>query len=553
MSGRTRSSDSASPEHVDDAPSATLEITPGHPADGYAEHHSPVELAADHPLRLFLGSEPAFELSWPVQAAVRLDDGSAGSILIVANGSVRAERPIAAFLADCSRALRAGGRIAVLFPNTWHPLVSGPFAWLRRRREQGARSVSGIGRAATFGVPTLRSVVDALHAGGYVDVAVHAAAPVSGCPDEIRPRTWRDAWAAPAWLVTAGRLATDPPQDRMQRSAGHGAPDAAAPPGANVDSMLLDAIVAATNRSCEGPRPPGRWLRVTNSSRGKSLALVAANDAGIVIRLPRWPVARQDEAEAHRTLRGLQANRPISARVPRPLCEGTIGGQTFFAESRLPGVSLGAALSRDATRIGRRHWLEQAETFLRAMNPELDKQPATALNDGEAGAEIRAMLERVLSHVADAGLREATRSMFEASTMGATSRIGIVHGDFGCGNILVSDGAITGVIDWEASRRTAPPVLDAFNYVDSVGRSCDARLSIVETIPMLAEGEWPIVEELDFLHRFLDYCGIDRRHHRGFALLFFLFHVGPQLRFAASEEGPKRRLQQVLRRLLHRA
>ncbi len=235
------------------------------------------------------------------------------------------------------------------------------------------------------------------------------------------------------------------------------------------------------------------------------------------------------------------------------MCTGTIGGQAYFAESRLPGIPLRAALSRNGSRRERLRWLREANAFLRALNPELDRQPAMALDEGDAGADIGAMLERVLAHVPDMGLREATRAMFQASTIGATSRIGIAHGDFGCSNILVSDGAISGVIDWEASRRAAPPVLDAFNYVDSVGRSCDARLSIVETIPMLSEGEWPIAEELEFLHGFLDYCGIDRRHRNGFALLYFLFHVGPQLRFADSEEGPKRRMQQVLRRLLERA
>ena len=97
-------------------------------------------------------------------------------------------------------------------------------------------------------------------------------------------------------------------------------------------------------------------------------------------------------------------------------------------------------------------------------------------------------------------------------------------------------------------------VLVTRDTVCSVRKSESTTVAtIVETIPMLAEGEWPGDEELDFLHRYLDYCGIDRPHSKAFALLYFLFHVGPQLRFADSEEGPKRRMQQVLRRLLQRA
>lgn len=528
MSGRAPRSGPVTRELLGNAPSRSSQAPTDHPLDPHADQGSPVELAADHPLGLFLGSGPAFELRWSGQATIALGDDSAGSILVVAAGGPSVRRPIGALLADCCRALREGGRIAVLLPNRRHRLVSGLWRSLRRERRGQDEWRRGSLDAGAPGSPTLRSVVDALRAGGCADIAVQVAAPASARPDEVRPRTWRDAWAAPAWLVTAGRLAT-------------------------ANATLLDAIVDWTARTPAGAQPRANWLRVNNSPRGKSLALATAGDAGVVIRLPRWPVALQDEAEAHRLLHDLQGNPHIAARVPRPLCNRTIGGQKFFAESRLPGIPLREALSRNGSRAARLSWLRQADAFLRALNPELERQSAMALDDGDAGTDIRAMLDRVLAHVADAGLREATRAMFEASTIGATSRIGIVHGDFGCSNILVSDGAISGVIDWEASRRAAPPVLDAFNYVDSVGRSCDARLSILDTIPMLAEAEWPIVEELEFLHGFLDYCGIDRRHRRGFALLYFLFHVGPQLRFADREDGPKRRMQQVLRRLLERA
>ena len=51
---------------------------------------------------------------------------------------------------------------------------------------------------------------------------------------------------------------------------------------------------------------------------------------------------------------------------------------------------------------------------------------------------------------------------------------------------------------------------------------------------------------LDFLRSFFEFCGIDFRFRRGFALLYALFHFGPQLRFAHAD-GPRRRLEQVLR------
>ncbi|MFO1300392.1 MAG: aminoglycoside phosphotransferase family protein [Burkholderiaceae bacterium] len=489
-------------------------------------------LALDHPLRLFLGAEPALLLRWPSQRSRLPRKADAGSILVVVEAGDSPEVSLDQFLRHCCGALRSDGRIAVLLEGRAHRLFAGSLARLRARlrgqRGAGGHSAAGGARGAI--PPTLRSVVAALRAGGCRSVAIHSAAPSLADPHEIRPRAWRAGWFAPAWLVTAGR----------------GAPHAV---------PLLEAIVAAIDRSLTGGAPAARgsWHRVANSPRGKSVALATSGDTEVVIHLPRWPVAQADEAEAHRLLRDLQANPRIAARVPRPLSSGTIADQPFYAETRLEGIPLGAELSRNGSRSAQRAWLHEADAFLRALNPVLPQRAAAPLTAGAAGNDFRAMFDRMLAHIADRGLREATLALFEASLDGAASRIGLVHGDFATNNILVANGAISGVIDWEAARRAAPPVLDAFNYLDGVRRCCSPGLTIVETIPMLADGEWPVGEELDFLRSFFDYCGIDFRFRKGFALLYFLFHVGPQLRFAAHEPGPQRRMEQVLRQLLRRA
>ncbi len=489
-------------------------------------------LADDHPLRLFLGADPALLLRWPSQCSALPREAGAGSILVVVEAGNVPERSLAQFLGDCCRALRSDGRIAVLLEGRAHRLLAGSLARLRaqlRGRDRGAGHLAPGGARGTS-PPALRSVVAALRGSGCRDIAIHSVAPSLADPHEIRPRVGRAGWFAPAWLVTAGR---------GDARAAH----------------RLDAIVAAVDRSVAGGAPAARgsWQRVANSSRGKSLALATSGDTGFVIHLPRWPVAQADEAEAHRLLHDLQANPRVAARVPRPLAAGTIGGQPFYAETRLEGIPLGAELSRNGSRAAQLAWLREAGAFLRALNPDLPQRAAAPLSAGAAGADIQAMLDRMLAQISDSGLREATRSLFEASLEGASSRIGLVHGDFATNNIFVANGAISGVIDWEAARRAGPPALDAFNYLDGVRRCCNPGLTIVETIPTLADGEWPVGEELDFLRGFFDYCGIDFRFRKGFALLYFLFHVGPQLRFAASEQGPKRRMEQVLRQVLRRA
>ncbi len=480
-------------------------------------------------MRLFLGEDPSLRWSWPEAPQAPVADAGLASLLVVVRAPETAgpAAPLETLLAECGRMLRPGGRISMLWPNRTHRFVTALSARLRR----GTPGTSGRAPvdAQAFGarrVPPLHRLMRGLRAGGFDDIAIHAAEPGPGIPDTLRERTWRDAWSAPMWLVTARRSGPDAP-------------------------TLLDAIVLEAGTS--GPRPASRWFRVTHSSRGKSLALARRGDVDLVIHLPHEPVALADEAEAHRLLVDLQSNPRIATRVPKPLARGSRAGQAWYAESRLPGVPLSAALSRDASRAARSAWLREADAFLRALNPGLEQQASVPLTDGAAGADLRAMQERLLAHLADPGLRRDAATLLDAAWAGMTSRIGIAHGDFGTANILVAEGRISGVIDWEAARRAAAPALDAFNYLDGVERRCNPRRSIVDTIPMLADGDWPVDEEREFLSEQLRRSGIDGRFHRSCALLYFLFHVGPQLRFAAHEEGPRRRTEQILRRLIERA
>jgi aminoglycoside phosphotransferase (APT) family kinase protein len=48
-----------------------------------------------------------------------------------------------------------------------------------------------------------------------------------------------------------------------------------------------------------------------------------------------------------------------------------------------------------------------------------------------------------------------------------------VHGDYALGNILLSDGAVTGVVDWELGEPVGRPFTDLFKFVSSYGSFLD--------------------------------------------------------------------------------
>ena len=384
-------------------------------------------------------------------------------------------------------------------------------------------------RGEQQGVPradlALGPVIEALRVAGFTNVAAFSVAPSTVNPEEVRPLGRWDRWVSPAFLVTGCK-------DRVA--------------GASV----LESIIQAVDRAQSAGQVAlsGRLLRVTNSTRGKSIAFIESSGARVVVRIARSATMLADEARSFEVLERAHANPAIATRVPRPLVADSIGGISFFAQSHLSGVPLSSSITGD----NRAAYLHEADAFLRALNPDLAESPASSVDDVPGPEVGQPMAEFVLKHVVDSSLRARARSMIDESLRGATSRLGIVHGDFGTGNILVAGSRISGIIDWEAARCGAPPVLDALNYLDSVHRTCNKGLSIVDTLPMLAEGEWPIPGELDFLRESFRRSGVDFKFRKGFALMYFLFHIGPQLRFASEEEGPSRRLEQVLRRMVER-
>lgn len=421
-------------------------------------------------------------------------------------------------LLDSQTSLPAAGSIVVLLENPLRRRLRS----IRCRPPPARRGAEATRADAHRSGPTLRALVAGLRKAGFTTIAEFGVSPSTETPDEIRPLTLRGRWFDPAFLVTASR-------DR------------------SVGTSVMDRIIQGVEgtESSGGPMRSGRLLRVLNSTRGKSIAFVESHGARVIVRIARSQVMLADEARSFQVLRLAHANPAVRTQVPRPLYSGVVEGVSYFAQSHVAGVPLSTRISE----ANRGAYLREVDAFLRALNAGLEERP-TARVDDIGGPEVgQPMVEFVLRHVDDATLRAKARSLIGEALHGAMSRLGIVHGDFGTGNIMVDGPRITGVIDWEAARSGAPPVLDAFNYLDSAHRSCSRGLSIVDTLPLLAHGAWPVAGELDFLREFFRYCDIDFRFRRGFALLYFLFHIGPQLRYSSMDDGPKHRLEQVLRRI----
>jgi thiamine kinase-like enzyme len=139
-------------------------------------------------------------------------------------------------------------------------------------------------------------------------------------------------------------------------------------------------------------------------------------------------------------------------------------------------------------------------------------------------------LEALSEVVKDASLYEDLRAVFRQQLDGIQVSLGILHGDFSLSNLLVKDGQLSAIIDWDASSAEDLPILDAIHYLRSAHQWFrSGRMS--ETVALLAFGNWPVAEEWCFLlERYRKYQ-MDPAHHQGLVYLYWLRNINMLLPF----------------------
>jgi hypothetical protein len=181
----------------------------------------------------------------------------------------------------------------------------------------------------------------------------------------------------------------------------------------------------------------------------RASGLVALCDEG-VLRIATGPGGRRIEAQT-RALQALAAASPpgpVEQRVPRILGEGQVGLTRWSFELRLPGVPAPRSLEPSL--------VESCVEFLVALHG--------LSGDGgfDRGIEQAQILGYVLSPDERKRLSELAQRVDEA--LGEMPH-GFAHGDFCANNLLVHEGRLAGVVDWEATCSSCPPMLDLLHLL----------------------------------------------------------------------------------------
>lgn len=203
----------------------------------------------------------------------------------------------------------------------------------------------------------------------------------------------------------------------------------------------------------------------------------------VVAKVARRPSAEPALRAEHRVLQDLWRDPPMGGgeTLPEPLLIETIAGRLVLATTALPGgpMSVGyyqpgharrpRLVNQDFELAG--NWLAQfqRETWRGQLviGPETFEDSVQPVFERYRAAVGWSRWEQLL-------VDRLARCCDELS--GASVPLVAVHGDYALGNILLSDGRISGVVDWELGQPLGLPFTDLFKFVSSYGAFLDRAI-----------------------------------------------------------------------------
>jgi aminoglycoside phosphotransferase (APT) family kinase protein len=180
----------------------------------------------------------------------------------------------------------------------------------------------------------------------------------------------------------------------------------------------------------------------------------------------------------------------VSGTVPRVVALLEHLGRTVLVTTALPGRSMLAGYHswRHTARRGSvAADFAAAGAWLSAFHLAVDARRTEPM--GPVAEAIRARFGGREGVAEDAARAEDLRRRLAGFPVPA----GVVHGDFWPGNLLVRDGAVSGVIDWEMARLDGPATADLARFVTAYSLYLDRHTRPGRRVPGhegLRAGRW---------------------------------------------------------------
>jgi aminoglycoside phosphotransferase len=219
-----------------------------------------------------------------------------------------------------------------------------------------------------------------------------------------------------------------------------------------IDSDAIETVVVGSSKD---PNPKLTILLIPEGNGQPRFALKVPTTDGAA-------AAVEDEMRVLLALRGRCAE-PVRSTIPRVVGQVDMGGRWGLLMNALPGV----------TMTSRYHgWRHTARPDAVVADFALAAAWLAGLHRATAGPVTALDMDQgigvLLAHRygAVAGMNHAVRELdaiYARLREHRTPRTA-VHGDFWCGNLLIADGAVSGVVDWEAGSVLGEPARDLVRF-----------------------------------------------------------------------------------------
>lgn len=235
--------------------------------------------------------------------------------------------------------------------------------------------------------------------------------------------------------------------------------------GAGWSAPAVDALL--------GPDTPGVLILASRDPDAK-LTYLRTGPVGVpwmpvqrlAVKLPTTTAAGEVVDREGRLLVELRRRQlgPLQHTIPRYVCSRQLGGRPVLVSTVLPGRPMSVSyhqwlhtsrpdlVGSDFAIAG--DWLGRFQTATMTTTP----------SSGWSAAVAATLSSRWGRHrLVDAGLARlaAAEHVLAEHTTASTA----VHGDYWFGNLLLDDGRLTGVVDWEAGELEGSPLRDLARFV----------------------------------------------------------------------------------------
>lgn len=313
-------------------------------------------------------------------------------------------------------------------------------------------------------------------------------------------------------------------------------------------SRLQDRIFSEIEAGMSQPPGSLRVLDYRITRKEKIIIFADVGDYPVIIRMPLADGSQRSEGRNFEMLQYLHPRLTDTVRCPAPLLRGNKDHIGYFVEERLSGTTL-------------RHWKaergrENAATLVRQCLTELQESSTSGRQVLEGALYqhvVTDLIQQVVTMVDDVELGRRLTDYFAEQLKGKEVVIGACHGDFGSDNLMVSEGRITGIIDWEAGSRNAAIVTDAINYLITAELAATGG-DLASVVRRVATLDWAVPVELELLKTTYDRFKIDQSLHEPFAYLAWLSQVAtvPSPFFVFNVQRIQQSIHNVAETICHR-